>query len=77
MAATKIQDGALVTYDSSTCIKTLILPVRSKMWTAHSLELEVYSRYNVSAMLAHLIRSLTVSQKVPGSITGLAMGLNI
>ena len=31
----------------------------------------------VCAMLAQLIRSLTASQKVPGSIPGLSMGLNI
>ena len=32
---------------------------------------------HVCAVLAQLIRRLTASQKVPGSIPGLAMGLNI
>ena len=32
---------------------------------------------DVCTMLAQLIRSLTASQKVPGSIPSLAMGLNI
>ena len=32
---------------------------------------------SVCAMLAQLVRSLTASQKVPGSIPGLAMVLNI
>ena len=34
-------------------------------------------RVHVCAVLAQLIRRLTASQKVPGSIPGLAMGLNI